>query len=91
MKSKYKILETELNKPNNKVAFIGDGINDAPSIKRADIGISMGNIGSSSAIEASDIVIVNDEIEKIVDAIHISKKTNKIIKQNLILVEDIRY
>lgn len=80
---KYEKLE-ELIKDDNVVAFIGDGINDAPSLKRADIGISMGSIGSSSAIEASDIVIMDDDISKIVKAINISKYTKMIIKQNLI-------
>ena len=56
------------------VGFVGDGINDAPSIKRSDIGIAMGALGSDSAIEAADIVIMNDEPSKIVDAIKISKK-----------------
>ena len=71
------------NDKNKKVAFIGDGINDSPVLARADIGISMGGIGSSSAIEASDVVIMTDKIDKILEGIEISKKTNKIIKQNL--------
>ena len=69
---------------SKKIAFVGDGINDSPVLARADIGISMGGIGSSSAIEASDVVIMTDELNKIVDGIEISKKTNKIIVQNLI-------
>lgn len=83
---KYNELDEIINKreENQKIAFVGDGINDSPVLARADIGISMGGIGSSSAIEASDIVIMTDEISKIVEAISISKKTNKIIKQNLI-------
>ena len=83
---KYNELDAIINKreQNKKVAFVGDGINDSPVLARADIGISMGGIGSSSAIEASDVVIMTDELSKIVEAIAISKKTNKIIKQNLI-------
>lgn len=83
---KYNELDEIINKreQNRKVAFVGDGINDSPVLARADIGISMGGIGSSSAIEASDVVIMTDELSKIVEAIFISKKTNKIIKQNLI-------
>ena len=83
---KYNELDTIISKreEHQKVAFVGDGINDSPVLARADIGISMGGIGSSSAIEASDVVIMTDELSKIVDAIDISKKTNKIITQNLI-------
>ena len=80
---KYEKLEELLN-DEDVVAFIGDGINDAPSLKRADIGISMGSIGSSSAIEASDIVIMDDDISKINKAISISNKVKRIIKENLI-------
>ena len=84
---KYTKLEELIeNKTNeqDKVIFVGDGINDSPVIARADIGISMGGVGVSSSIEASDIVIMTDEISKISEAIDISKYTNKIIKQNLI-------
>ena len=84
---KYSELEKELEKykgTNGKVAFVGDGINDSPVLARADIGISMGGAGSESSIEASDVVIMTDSIEKINDAIDISKKTSKIIKENLI-------
>lgn len=83
---KYNELEKDISKniKNKKIAFVGDGINDSPVLARADIGISMGAIGSSSAIEASDIVIMTDELDKILEAIQISKKTNLIIKQNLI-------
>lgn len=83
---KYLKLEKELeeNKTGKKIAFVGDGINDSPVLARADIGISMGGIGSSSAIEASDVVIMTDELEKILEGIKISKKTNRTIKQNLI-------
>lgn len=81
---KYQALENVIkSNTNGKTAFIGDGINDAPSLARADIGISMGNVGSASAIEASDIVIIDDDLSKIKKAIQISKKTDKIIKENL--------
>ena len=82
---KYANLEMTLNNTKHgKIAFVGDGINDAPVLARSDIGISMGGIGSSSAIEASDIVIMTDELKKIITAFDISYKTRKIIKQNLI-------
>ncbi|MBR3613558.1 MAG: cadmium-translocating P-type ATPase [Clostridia bacterium] len=82
---KYNELEKIINnKTSGKVAFVGDGINDSPVLALADIGISMGGIGSSSAIEASDMVIMTDNLNKIEEAIKISKFTNKIIKQNLI-------
>ena len=71
-------------KDDEAVAFVGDRTNDAPVLKRAFIGISMGEIGSAAAIEASDIVIMKDDLRKIPIAIKISRNTNKIIKQNLI-------
>ena len=83
---KYKELDKMLasKKENTIISFVGDGINDAPVIALSDLGISMGSLGTDSAIEASDVVIMNDNLDKIVTAINISKKTNKIIKQNLI-------
>lgn len=88
---KYEMLPTDKFKyfefiSNNKgiTIFVGDGINDSPVLKRADIGISMGGVGSESAIEASDVVLMNDDLMKILKAIDISLYTKNIIKQNLI-------
>ena len=79
---KYNLLNEEISKDPH-VAFVGDGINDAPSLALATVGISMGSIGSDAAIESSDIVIMDDVLDKIPRSIAISKFTNKIIKENL--------
>ena len=75
----------EEKNPSNSLVFIGDGINDAPVLALCDIGISMGAIGSDAAIEASDVVIMTDEISKVSKAINISKKTMRIVRENIIL------
>ena len=79
-----------VSKDNKITIFVGDGINDAPVLKRADIGISMGGVGSDIAIEASDIVLMSDEIDRIPLAIDISKYTKCIIKENLIFALSVK-
>ena len=82
---KDKVEITKKYKEKGKVLFIGDGINDAPVINMADIGVSLGNIGTDAALEASDMVLMDDNISKIRDAIAISKYTHKKIMQSIIM------
>lgn len=86
---KFKAFE-EVSDNSEVTIFVGDGINDAPVLRRADIGISMGGVGSDSAIEASDIVLMSDELSRIPLAINISKYTKRIIKENLIFAMSVK-
>ena len=78
-----KLLKNQREK--EKLAFAGDGINDAPVLTRADIGIAMGSMGSDAAIEAADVVLMDDDVRKIASIVHISRKTLRIVKQNIVI------
>ena len=71
-------------KEKERLAFVGDGINDAPVLTRADIGIAMGSMGSDAAIEAADIVLMDDDVTKIASVVRIARKTLRIVKQNIV-------
>ena len=86
---KLELLSSKISSKGN-IVFVGDGINDAPVLARADIGIAMGGLGSDAAIEAADIVIMTDEPSKIVTAIKIAKRTRKIVWQNIIFALTIK-
>lgn len=80
---KVSMMESIISRGDGKVAFVGDGINDAPVLMRADVGIAMGMLGSDAAIEAADVVLTDDKPSKIAEAIKISKKTGRIVRQNI--------
>ncbi|NEZ47495.1 cadmium-translocating P-type ATPase [Clostridium niameyense] len=82
---KMKQLKENTNS-KKKVMFVGDGVNDAPVLAMSDIGVSMGGVGSDAAIEASDLVLMLDEPSKLIDALKISKKTHKIVWENIIFI-----
>ena len=90
--NKLEILERYIheNSKDGSVVFVGDGINDAPVIARADIGVAMGAMGSDATIEAADLVIMDDDPQKLVDAIDISRKANKLAKQNIAMALGIK-
>lgn len=84
------IVKDKEEKTRSKLVFVGDGINDAPVLTRADIGIAMGALGSDAAIEAADIVIMDDKLSKINKAISISKRTLRIVKQNIVFALSVK-
>lgn len=81
---KLELLDSR-KQPGSKLAFVGDGINDAPVLARADVGIAMGGLGSDAAIEAADVVLMTDEPSRLVDAIKIARETRRIVIQNIVL------
>ena len=81
---KYRILEDIISESNGGVVYVGDGINDAPCLTRADVGIAMGQRGSDSAIEAADAVIISDNLSRLSDTVRIARKTINISKQNIV-------
>ena len=86
-----KLEEIMNSNKDGKVIFVGDGINDAPVLARADIGIAMGGIGSDAAIEAADVVLMKDDPKSIIDAVLGARKTNKILWQNIVFSLGVKF
>ena len=85
-----KVSEVEKLLPQGTLAFVGDGINDAPVLTRADVGIAMGALGSDAAIEAADVVLMDDKPSKIAEAVRIARRTLAIARQNIIFAIGIK-
>ena len=89
MAEKLEMLDKQ-KRQGSKLAFVGDGINDAPVLARADVGIAMGGLGSDAAIEAADVVLMTDEPSKLVEAIDVAKATKRIVMQNIVIALGIK-